>query len=742
MNQESKPKISAMQRTETAWDEKKYMDILKSAIINANSVNRSGDKPMAALWDKFDSHLTYRLVHELNAASVIKRLAEGIGLNGELAYVGMMMHDVGHPFSAHDGEEIFTSLGKINNCGYFHHNAKGIEIIQAENILNTALSMIPNIDNLPELKEKLEMDFNYFLDIVISHDGEAKPGEENKQPEHYDTIKEAVEDKLERSNTKNDYKFTSQIPEGMLGKYADVIAYLSSDIRDGFRLGILKTFNDKYLELFGAIISENYLDIENSEEDRIEAIKIAKNKLASIQEKYLEETSEDVFADSNKETLDITRSIMKEIKEKDIDTFKLSKYCEDEARSEEIDKADAEPEEIARLREEYEQQYETEKNAIEDEVNKIMHEHMERYIQEQGEITDEKYAKLDSDIQKISSYVRNMLYINTRVVNHVTNIVQEYFINDLIRNTKSYNQSEHSDEFRAPMFSDTAKKLYKRARNFGYTYYVPNTKTEYQKHLLPQNVERIVNHCSEELMKSKIIQQKLKNSTVREKIPAEYLEFADSEIEQNSEKNETPEENKRKLLDHARSLSTVGHYTRDMRNRKSKFDIIKKIEKNVQGQTSRFARTYVYTCKALETQVRSKIKRALSPDYKYGEEKGVKKTEELEKTIEDEIKKIRETVLSQNPELAAKPSNKEEETERKEKIESIIKQKIQEERKTILEKMATQLSIDYVSGMTDEGIKDLAIELGYMTQEQYEAAQQNRGGEVSANLKGLQAMTR
>ena len=29
MNQESKPKISAMQRTETAWDEKKYMDILK-----------------------------------------------------------------------------------------------------------------------------------------------------------------------------------------------------------------------------------------------------------------------------------------------------------------------------------------------------------------------------------------------------------------------------------------------------------------------------------------------------------------------------------------------------------------------------------------------------------------------------------------------------------------------------------------------------------------------------------------
>ena len=56
--------------------------------------------------------------------------------------------------------------------------------------------------------------------------------------------------------------------------------------------------------------------------------------------------------------------------------------------------------------------------------------------------------------------------------------------------------------------------------------------------------------------------------------------------------------------------------------------------------------------------------------------------------------------------------------------------------------MATQLSIDYISGMTDEGIKDLAIDLKYMTQKQYEDSQQNRGGEISGNLQGLQEMTR
>ena len=35
-------------------------------------------------------------------------------------------------------------------------------------------------------------------------------------------------------------------------------------------------------------------------------------------------------------------------------------------------------------------------------------------------------------IIKITSYVNEMLYINTKVVNEVTNIVQEYFIKDLI----------------------------------------------------------------------------------------------------------------------------------------------------------------------------------------------------------------------------------------------------------------------------------------------------------------------
>lgn len=104
-----------MKKTKLSWDEENYWDILLSAIIKSNGTNRAGDKPMAAVADKFDTHLTYRLVHELEAASIMKRFAKGLNLNSEFAYVSMLLHDIGHPFSAHDGETIFTLLGKKYN---------------------------------------------------------------------------------------------------------------------------------------------------------------------------------------------------------------------------------------------------------------------------------------------------------------------------------------------------------------------------------------------------------------------------------------------------------------------------------------------------------------------------------------------------------------------------------------------------------------------------------------------------
>lgn len=735
-----------MEKTKTAWDNENYSELLKSAIIKSNSVNRTGDKPMAALSDKFDTHLSYRLVHELDAASVIKRLAEGLNLNGELAYIGMMMHDVGHPFSAHDGEEIFTLIGKLYNCGYFHHNAKGVEVITAENILDTTLGMIKDIEYRPELRKQLEKDFNYFLDIVVSHDGEADPKDLTKRPKHYDTIEEAVEDKLRKSNTKNDYKFVSQTPEGMLAKYADVIAYLSSDVRDGFRLGILKTFNDKYLELFGRIVSTNK-DIEDNENGRKVAIEIAKAKISEIQKKYLEEYAKDIQDAKNADILETTRNIINEINSKQINTYMLSKYYDRQEFDEETNKKIIEEEknlteEEKSLKFEREnEEYETKKEEIEEQVNEILQKHLEKFIEDKGEISSEQYNNVKAEIMKITDYVNEMLYMNTKVVNEVTNIVQEYFVNDLIENTKDQikdikEQIENGiineeEAICVPLLSDKAATLYTKAKNFGYTFYVPQTKTRYQKELLPRNAKKIIEYCANSIIKDGIIQRKLCDRTIKNQIPKEFIKYTDNiqQVEADEEIHD--------LKTIASAMTIKGRYTTQQKNKKAKFDIVSKLKRNITKQSSRFAKTYTYTCEAMEHQIRNKVERAISPNYKYDESR----QDIIEIALEKDIQKIRENILSNYPNIAAHAINDEDKKQKEEQKEQIIQNLLNEERKKIVEKMAIQLSIDYVSGMTDEGIKDLAIDLGYMTQQEYEEAQNERGGEASENVKRLQQMT-
>lgn len=734
-----------LKKTETAWDNENYSELLKSVIVKSNSVNRTGDKPMAALSDKFDSHLSYRLVHELDAASVIKRLADGLGLNGELAYLGMMMHDVGHPFSAHDGEEIFTSIGKLYNCGYFHHNAKGVEVITAENILDTTLGMIEEREHKPELIEKLKRDFNYFLDIVISHDGEADPKDLTKRPKHYDSIEKAVEDKLRRSNTRNDYKFVSQIPEGMLAKYADVIAYLSSDVRDGFRLGILKTFNDKYLELFGRIVLNT--DTPDNEEGKNSAINMAKLKISQIQEKYLEEYATDIADENNKYVIKTAKDIIMEITSKQINTYMLSKYYDRQEFDDETNAKIAEEEknlteDEKRLKFDREtNEYENKKAEIEEQVNEILQKRLEKFVEGIGEITPENYESVKAEIMKITGYVNEMLYINTKVVNEVTNIVQEYFIDDLIENTKKEERDiskqvengiiKEEDAICIPVLSEKAAKLYKKAKNFGYTFYVPQTKTRYQKEILPGNVKKIIEYCANEIVKDGIIQRKLSDKAIKNKIPEEYKKYAEN-IQIAEEDKEIPD-----LKTLASAMTIKGRYRTEQKNKKSKFNIVNKLKRNITKQGSRFAKTYTYTCEAIEHQIRNKVERALSPNYKVDHSK----KDILEIELENEIKKVRDKILSENSQFGVEPKNEEERQQREEQKEQIIQNLVDEERKKIVEKMAVQLSMDYVSGMTDEGIKDLAIDLGYMTQKEYEEAQNERGGEASENIKKLQQMT-
>lgn len=106
-----------LKRTELKWDE--YIQYLEDAINTNKSMQRAETKPMSTPRAARESHLISRASHQRMAAGFAKRIAEELNLNGNYIYIGMLMHDLGHPFSAHEGENDFQVLKQFNNLRIF-----------------------------------------------------------------------------------------------------------------------------------------------------------------------------------------------------------------------------------------------------------------------------------------------------------------------------------------------------------------------------------------------------------------------------------------------------------------------------------------------------------------------------------------------------------------------------------------------------------------------------------------------
>lgn len=106
-----------LKRTDLKWDN--YMEYLIDAINTSKSMQRAETKPMSTPRAARESHLISRASHQRMAASAGKRIAKALNLNGEYMYASMLMHDLGHPFSAHEGENDFQVLKQFNNLRVF-----------------------------------------------------------------------------------------------------------------------------------------------------------------------------------------------------------------------------------------------------------------------------------------------------------------------------------------------------------------------------------------------------------------------------------------------------------------------------------------------------------------------------------------------------------------------------------------------------------------------------------------------
>lgn len=690
--------MGKMERTNLVWDD--YIDYLIDAINGSKFMKRAEDKPMATPKTATESHVTTRSIHLRESADIAKRIAKGLGLNANYIYAAMLMHDAGHPFSAHEGEEIFSQLGDVFNTQYFHHNAKGVEIILSEDICGKAINKIPNIENNSKLRKQLEDEFPYFLDAIISHDGEATQKDMMKEETHFNSMQEAVKTKMSLANGINQYKFIAQTPEGKIAKFADVIAYLSSDMQDGFRLGIIKDFDDDYLEFFGEMFSKDY---PVSRQDKIEC---GRRIIEQIKEQNRREKIEIAgFTQQDTEMEKVLQDINTKIKEERLNIYNES----DAAKIQEI--VSNEQEEFRRRK--LDEFFKAKGENLTEEQRKTLEEEILRKSEEGIKLNKSEkdfsriLSKTSSDVNKIEEYATKMLRARSSVVYEVTSRMKEYFINDLIRN------SQNQD---TPQFSPAAWNLFFKAKTLDYKKYVQYTNWNYQTQELPEATKALVEECAESLVKSGAIRNKFYDEDTRKYVQNdETLEYMETKYRKEEEYTSYRKENG--IGDLKSYTKPAGKYTGNKQHKLMK--LYQDLYSYVQNENEVFAIRYENTFNAVKTRVRRKIETALNDEHKVDEKHLYR--EDVQKQVDNYRQKILDIYGTTNL-----TDNQKDE---------FINAEIQTELDNMEYKMAIQLSSDYLAGMSDKTFLDLAIKTEHFQQETVDKAE--RGVVLSESVKKL-----
>ena len=129
----------------------------------------------------------------------------------------------------------------------------------------------------------------------------------------------------------------------------------------------------------------------------------------------------------------------------------------------------------------------------------------------------------------------------------------------------------------------------------------------------------------------------------------------------------------------------------------------------MQNGEDTFATKYMNTFYAIETQIRNKVQKALDSKYETKITGQPKDFEQLYRSkVDEDIESIRQKIKAEYGTMDSVTP---------EQQEKIAQKLIDRERQKMEEKMAIQLSIDYLAGMTDRGFNELAIRTGYMKKE-------------------------
>ena len=205
-----------------------------------------------------DALIQTRQEHMEEVARIAKTIAGPLGLNINLAEASGISHDIGHSFNGHSGERMIEAVAMLHNCGHFVHSAMGAYVMEREKIVKLAFEELKQL--FPKVDEQDAREFTrYVIDGVISHNGEGVVGTIIPK----DKTAEKMQEELRRCFTEKgfDKKIIPATMEAGIIRFADIMAYMRSDILDGFRMKnengekILNGFDRDYLAIIGTCLA-------------------------------------------------------------------------------------------------------------------------------------------------------------------------------------------------------------------------------------------------------------------------------------------------------------------------------------------------------------------------------------------------------------------------------------------------------------------------------------------------------
>lgn len=203
----------------------------------------------------YGDHYRDRLTHSIEVAQIARDIARRLGLNEDLSECIALAHDLGHPPFGHGGEDALNECMQKYGL-HFEHNE------QSRRIIEKLEHNYPKFDGLNLTKE--------VIDGLVKH-----------HPEKYQTYTTFI---------------VSSHLESQVTDLSDEIAYMSHDLDDGLRSGIITTEQISSFKLWKDAekqVQDEYGDeLEGNEDSQRRLLSRIISRMISQMIYDLQETSE------------------------------------------------------------------------------------------------------------------------------------------------------------------------------------------------------------------------------------------------------------------------------------------------------------------------------------------------------------------------------------------------------------------------------------------------------------------